>query len=292
MRQLVGLRCASAASGLAKSRPGWLGCSSWGGRCATSCGAQLQGSRRTRGATLCSDRRREVSPRGSLRSRPANLRSSAPQSPRPSQPGRAFGRGEGCLRRVGERQFSPGPTRNHAGMIVAGALVAASALPDFLWPSIFSSRSAYEAQAVSENTLGVTDTMFLIESTNAKNWRWISGLVATRAEAELQLAATSESQRHFHKIVEISLPRSPIFMIEAQGSSSAISNSFASVFAFVEPAGDEDVVHFNVYAFKSHFLPEVPGRRNGSNTSLAHHGCHAEIAAGRSTRFRNVGHCE
>ena len=47
-----------------------------------------RGSRRTPSATLRSDRRREVSCRSSLRSRPANLRSSAPQKSAP-QPARA-----------------------------------------------------------------------------------------------------------------------------------------------------------------------------------------------------------
>ncbi len=28
----------------------------------------------------------------------------------------------------------------------------------------------------------------------------------------------------------------------------------------IKPTGDEDAIHFNVYAFKCHFLPEVPGR--------------------------------
>jgi hypothetical protein len=28
----------------------------------------------------------------------------------------------------------------------------------------------------------------------------------------------------------------------------------------IKPTGDEDAIHFNVYAFKCHFLPKVPGR--------------------------------
>ncbi|MFO1225479.1 hypothetical protein [Roseateles sp.] len=101
-------------------------------------------------------------------------------------------------------------------------------------PEHFSRRAAFADIFVAQHILAVGlhierrrpprehvgryDTMFLIESTNAKNWRWISGLVATRAEAELQLAATSESQRHFRQNRGDLRCRAPnLFMIEAQG---------------------------------------------------------------------------
>ena len=139
-----------------KVPPGWLGCSSWGGRCATSCGAQFAGLRRTRGATaFCSDRRREVSPRGSLRSRSRKPPPSAPQSPRPASPDGLWG-GEGVCGGSGESTVSPGPTRNHAGMICRrSTLLRPTRFAGFLWPSIFSSsRSAREAQAVSREHVG------------------------------------------------------------------------------------------------------------------------------------------
>ncbi len=102
--------------------------------------------------------------------------------------------------------------------------------------------------------------MFAIESTNSKGWRWISGVVATRAEAELNVAAVPESRRHFHTIVEVPGNEFPIFMIETNGFEFGGIEFVRQRLRQIEPAGDEDSIHFNVYAFASRFLPEVPGR--------------------------------
>jgi len=102
--------------------------------------------------------------------------------------------------------------------------------------------------------------MFAIESTNSKGWRWISGLVATRTEAELQVAAVPESKRQFHRIVEVPVGKFPVFMIETNGFEFGEIEFVRQRLRRLEPTGEEDAIHFNVYAFTSRFLPEVPGR--------------------------------
>lgn len=102
--------------------------------------------------------------------------------------------------------------------------------------------------------------MFAIESTNSKGWRWISGLVATRAEAELNVSAVPESERHFHKIVDVPIRAFPVFLIETNGFEFGGIEFVRQRLRQIEPSDDEDTVHFNVYAFTSRFLPKVPGR--------------------------------
>lgn len=111
-----------------------------------------------------------------------------------------------------------------------------------------------------ENTLSVKGTMFAIQSTNAKGWRWISGVVVSRAEAELSVAAIPEAVRHLHKIVELPGSEFPLFMIETDKFEFGGIELVRQRLREVEPTGVEDAVHFNIYAFKSRFLAEVPGR--------------------------------
>ncbi len=102
--------------------------------------------------------------------------------------------------------------------------------------------------------------MFVIESTNAKQWRWISAVVATRDQAQAQLQRIPEAVRAQHRIVEHGAAEFPVFMIEGSGFEFGDLAFIQDKLRGTRPAGDEDVVHFNVYAFEGPFIPQHPGR--------------------------------
>ena len=102
--------------------------------------------------------------------------------------------------------------------------------------------------------------MFAIESTNAKQWRWISGVVATRMEAEQLVSTIPGSERKFHRIIQIPIDQFPFFMVESRRFEFGGVEFVREMLHRLEKAGDEDQIHFNVYAFSAPFLPSVPGR--------------------------------
>lgn len=101
--------------------------------------------------------------------------------------------------------------------------------------------------------------MFLIESTNAKGWRWISAAVLTMDEAQMQLLRIPDDVRGNHRITEHGGDAFPVFMVEDRGFELGDLAFVRSRLREQASCGDEDVVHFNVYAIKEAFIPESPG---------------------------------
>lgn len=102
--------------------------------------------------------------------------------------------------------------------------------------------------------------MFVIESTNAKQWRWLSAVVRTYEEAHAQLQAIPESLRAFHRVVEHPGLDFPVFMVEAQGFELGSLDFIRARLRQLVPCGDDEHVHMNVYAIKDPFVPGRPGR--------------------------------
>ena len=126
--------------------------------------------------------------------------------------------------------------------------------------------------------------MFFIDSTNARKWRWISAVVATIGEADAQIAAIPEPERAHHRIVEFDSPGFPVFMIEDQGFEFGDLTFVRCRLRQLAPSGDEDAIHFNVYAFDSPFIPERPGRDEMGRV-LHWHVCDSTLSLPRSKVF-------
>ena len=104
--------------------------------------------------------------------------------------------------------------------------------------------------------------MYSIEATNAKNWRWISGLFEGRAAAEAFLQLVPAPSRSMQQIVEISAQTYPVFIIEDKGFEYGDLAFIQERLKTLRPRGDEDHIHMNVYAVLEDFAPKVPGRDN------------------------------
>lgn len=102
--------------------------------------------------------------------------------------------------------------------------------------------------------------MFALLSTNEKSWKWISGIFVTEADADAEIQRIPHDQRHFHQKRAIGLDSFPLFIIEERDFEFGDLGTVMRRLASVVPAGDEDAIHFNVYALRSEFRPEVPGR--------------------------------
>ena len=101
--------------------------------------------------------------------------------------------------------------------------------------------------------------MFIIESTNAKGWRWLSGVFVSRVEAESELAAIADDVRHYHRIVETVSHSFPIFILESRGFEYVNHKQVLEALAATHPRGDDDYIHFNVYAVRQVFRPSTAG---------------------------------
>jgi len=101
--------------------------------------------------------------------------------------------------------------------------------------------------------------MFAIEATNTKGWRWIAGIFQERAAAEVFLLAVPDADRAMQHIVELPTNCYPVFVIEDRGFEYGDVNLVRARLRGLAPAGDEDHIHFNVYAIREDFAPTQPG---------------------------------
>lgn len=123
--------------------------------------------------------------------------------------------------------------------------------------------------------------MFVIESTNAKGWRWISAVVQTQDEAQAQLDAIPAGSRAHHRIVANPASGFPVFLIESRGFEWGDLDFIRARLARTQPCGDEDRVHFNIYAFEGPFVPGKPGR-DDMGRLLHWHVCDSTLVAPRA----------
>jgi hypothetical protein len=65
--------------------------------------------------------------------------------------------------------------------------------------------------------------------------------------------------RHFHRVVVTPNASFPLFIIEDQGFEYVNIEVVRSALASTKPRGDEDYIHFNVYAVRDEFKPSEPG---------------------------------
>lgn len=110
--------------------------------------------------------------------------------------------------------------------------------------------------------------MYSIEATNAKSWKWISGIFQTFEEAEGFLNLVPEPARSLQRILEIQPAKYPVFIIENNGFQYGDLGFIQTRLKSLTPSGDEDHIHMNVYAVLEDFIPDVPGR--DSMGSLLH----------------------
>jgi hypothetical protein len=101
--------------------------------------------------------------------------------------------------------------------------------------------------------------MFVIESTNAKGWRWLSGVFERREAAEREVNGIAPEVRHFHRIIQTRTAAFPLFIIEDRGFEYVDIKRVLSALASTRPHGDDDHIHFNIYAVRQEFKPSVPG---------------------------------
>ena len=101
--------------------------------------------------------------------------------------------------------------------------------------------------------------MFVIQSTNPEGWRWLSGIFERRAAAASEWDAIPEQTRRFHKIVEVRTRAFPLFIIEDHGFECVSLPQVLDRLKALQPKGDEDYIHLNVYAVRSEFKPSAPG---------------------------------
>ncbi|WP_128003646.1 hypothetical protein [Piscinibacter defluvii] len=101
--------------------------------------------------------------------------------------------------------------------------------------------------------------MFVIESTNAKGWRWLSGVFEHQQAAERELNSIAPEVRHFHRIVQTPTATFPLFIIEDRGFAYVDINRVFCTLASTQPRGDDDHIHFNIYAVRREFKPSESG---------------------------------
>jgi len=101
--------------------------------------------------------------------------------------------------------------------------------------------------------------MFVIEATNSRNWRWISGVFQHRANAQAYFDSIPESARPLQRIVEVRLAAYPLFIIEQQGFEYGDLHFVKDKLRALVPAGNDDHAHFNVYVIREDFVPAKPG---------------------------------
>src|SRR5262245_46152895 len=100
--------------------------------------------------------------------------------------------------------------------------------------------------------------MYVIEATNPKKWHWISGVFERRAEADEYFLAIPEAKRKFQRIIDVPMTF-PFFVIEKRGFEYGDAGFVRQRLRELQPADDEDHVHFNVFAILREFRPSVPG---------------------------------
>jgi hypothetical protein len=105
--------------------------------------------------------------------------------------------------------------------------------------------------------------MFAIKSTNPnQNWHWISAVVPTITEAESEIAKIPDTQRQFHRIVEVPCTTFPVFIVEdrdfefgdiafVRAKISQLASQLAKT-SLLRPSGI-------VYVLESVYIPEIPG---------------------------------
>jgi hypothetical protein len=101
--------------------------------------------------------------------------------------------------------------------------------------------------------------MFAIEATNAKKWRWVSGVFAHRTDAEYFLQSIPVADRPMQHIVKLPVNKYPVFIIEDEKFEYGDINFVRAKIQSLVPDGDEDYIHMNVYALREDFAPAEPG---------------------------------
>lgn len=101
--------------------------------------------------------------------------------------------------------------------------------------------------------------MFAIEATNAKNWRWISGIFQHRSAAEAFLLSIPPEARTRQRIIALQVRHYPVFIIEDKGFEYGGIDMVKGRLRNLVLSGDEDHIHMNIYAVREDFIPEKPG---------------------------------
>ena len=101
--------------------------------------------------------------------------------------------------------------------------------------------------------------MFAIEATNEKGWRWISAICSDRGVAEDFLASVPEKVRPFQRLVELPIPKYPIFVLEDRSFEYGDAAFVRQRLAKLIPTGGEDDILLNVYIVEEDFIPEQAG---------------------------------
>ena len=101
--------------------------------------------------------------------------------------------------------------------------------------------------------------MFIIEATNAKNWRWISGIFQHHADAQAYFDTIPEPARSLQRIVEAPVSAYPFFIIEKSGFVYGDIGFVRARLRELVPKGEEEYSHFTLYVVREDFAPVKPG---------------------------------
>ena len=101
--------------------------------------------------------------------------------------------------------------------------------------------------------------MHVIEATNEKGWRWISGIFSDRAEAEFFYRSIPADERKSQAIVEIPPAGYPFFVIESEKFSYGDIAGVITALDALRPVGNEDAILLNIFVVEEDFRPPKPG---------------------------------
>lgn len=106
----------------------------------------------------------------------------------------------------------------------------------------------------------LSNHMYVIEATNAKGWRWISGVFHRRTDAQNFFDLIPEADRALQRIVDIPATLYPMFITENAGFEYGDLSFIQAKIQSLTPQKDPDHRHMNVYAVLEDFAPSIAGR--------------------------------
>ena len=102
--------------------------------------------------------------------------------------------------------------------------------------------------------------MFIIESLRSDGRRWVSGAFLQQETANEAMGAISSQTATVHMLREVADLVFPLFIIERDGFEYQTPRETLSILRSVQPKGEADHVHLNLFFLPAEYMPEVPGR--------------------------------
>lgn len=103
-------------------------------------------------------------------------------------------------------------------------------------------------------------TMFVIEASNSRGWRWISAICRDQQRAVGFLASIPTELQPVQRLMQVPVRDYPLFIVEDDGFEYGGAELVRRRLSQLRPSGNEDAVLLNVYIVREDFLPDHPGR--------------------------------